>query len=1194
MSSSLINISNPYSTGGGGIIFENHVQTAFVVLMLAGGYLPCLPGKKITKLKLQCKNAGFSTDDIVAYTVDNLTNAEHKLFAQIKHDISITNNDKQFQKVINSAWADFNNPLIFNKEKDVIALITGPLSKSDIYDTRIILDWARHSENEKEYFENKIKLANFCSNQKRNKVEVFRKALNKANKNIDISDELIFSFLRHFYIIGYDLDIKAGVTHSLLTTIINKFQPNEQAISIWSRICEEVYSYNQNAGTITIKTLPADVTDYFKTEIASTIPREYSKPSLKDETIIAELDRKLDKPLFTASVLGGWNENSQDDIEIIEELTGGFKNWINCIREIKNYNDEIISLKNGHWQVKDKISVLLKYASFFYDSHLDSFKSIAIKVLSEVHPKFDLNPEDRYAAALYGKTSKYSSELRKGISETIAFLGVYGSKLKNCSLHKPEDTVDLIIRDLFNDADWKLWASLNDLLPIIAEAAPNEFLSSVENALKQYPSPFDELFSQEGLGGVMGTNYMTGLYWALETLAWSEEYLARTILTLAEIATHDPGGKWANRPSNSITTILLPWMPHTTASFEKRIASLRGIRRNFPDIAWKIVISLLPNQHQISMGSHKPSFRNFIPEDWKQEVPASEYWKQVQGYAAIAIDMAKGNMQYVSALVENLDNIPQPSFSVFLDYLSSDEILNLPDEQKQPIWDKMVVFIRKHRRFSDAKWALPSEMVNLLEQTANKIYPSNPEYLHRHLFSNRDYEFLDKDIDWHTQQEIILKQRIEAIRQIYKINKTVSVISFAEHVENPVKVGNAFAHIADEENDRELLPDFLESQEQFKKQFISGYVSSRYQLLGINWIDNQHTETWSIEQKCALLFNVPFEIEIWQKADELLGEQVGKYWKNINANPFSTQSSLLPAIKNLLRYNRPLLALDCIYAHYFSKKELFIEQAIEALLKGTSTDEPIGAMDAHHVIEIIKMLQVDPQINEDKLFKIEWAYLPLLDSYNNAEPKLLYKKLSQDPDFFIEIIQLIYRSKNQTNEQEPDETRKNIASNAWKLLYEWNRPPGKLDVGTFSGEALIKWYNEVKEKTIESGHYEIAMEHLGQVLFYTDPDPDGLWIHKSVADLIDEKDNEYIRKGFVLKVYNVRGVYTVDPTGKPEREIAASWRHKAAEIEKLGLIRFASELKALANSYDREAERIISGFGNKDENENGEELKNDQ
>ena len=33
-------------------------------------------------------------------------------------------------------------------------------------------------------------------------------------------------------------------------------------------------------------------------------------------------------------------------------------------------------------------------------------------------------------------------------------------------------------------------------------------------------------------------------------------------------------------------------------------------------IAWKLIISLLPDQHQISMGSHKPVWLKIIPENW--------------------------------------------------------------------------------------------------------------------------------------------------------------------------------------------------------------------------------------------------------------------------------------------------------------------------------------------------------------------------------------------------------------------------------------------------------------------------------------------------------------------------------------------------------------------------------------------------
>ena len=34
----------------------------------------------------------------------------------------------------------------------------------------------------------------------------------------------------------------------------------------------------------------------------------------------------------------------------------------------------------------------------------------------------------------------------------------------------------------------------------------------------------------------MGSNYMTGLLWALETVAWDAEYLTRVVVSLGELA----------------------------------------------------------------------------------------------------------------------------------------------------------------------------------------------------------------------------------------------------------------------------------------------------------------------------------------------------------------------------------------------------------------------------------------------------------------------------------------------------------------------------------------------------------------------------------------------------------------------------------------------------------------------------------
>ena len=151
MSSAGKQLSNPYSTGGGGVNFETRVQALFAVLMLTGGFAPCLPSWPIKKIKLQGKYAGYETDDFIAFVSDWNTEKEVKLLAQIKHSISITEGDTIFGEVIHAAWRDFCNPSLFTQGKDVIALITGPLSATDIDSARRILELARDSEDSSDF-----------------------------------------------------------------------------------------------------------------------------------------------------------------------------------------------------------------------------------------------------------------------------------------------------------------------------------------------------------------------------------------------------------------------------------------------------------------------------------------------------------------------------------------------------------------------------------------------------------------------------------------------------------------------------------------------------------------------------------------------------------------------------------------------------------------------------------------------------------------------------------------------------------------------------------------------------------------------------------------------------------------------------------------------------------------------------------
>ena len=222
-------LSNPFSTGGGGGHFEAHVQASFTVLMLTSGYAPCLPCWPISEIKLQGKIDGFDTDDLIVFVENQETKEKRILLGQVKHSISITKGNKNFAEVIQAAWNDFNNPNMFAKGKDIIALITGPLNATDSHNVQWLLSQARHTKDVEEFYRN-VEQAKFSPAKSSEKLDVIRHHLKLANKNLDVSDEELYSFLNHFHLLGYDLGEEVGVALSLLHSHISQF--NQQSPQI--------------------------------------------------------------------------------------------------------------------------------------------------------------------------------------------------------------------------------------------------------------------------------------------------------------------------------------------------------------------------------------------------------------------------------------------------------------------------------------------------------------------------------------------------------------------------------------------------------------------------------------------------------------------------------------------------------------------------------------------------------------------------------------------------------------------------------------------------------------------------------------------------------------------------------------------------------------------------------------------------
>ena len=876
--------------------------------------------------------------------------------------------------------------------------------------------------------------------------------------------------------------------------------------------------------------------------------------------------------LALAGLPGKWQGGNTADRNAMEILLGKpYGEWIEIAQGETLRPDTPLIQRNENWKMISRGEAWSALGPRLTNADLDRFHDMALVVLGERDRKFDLPIDERFAA---GITLLHSESIREGVAESLALLGSNPAALSSCTHGKAESTANGVVRKLLRDADWITWASLNSYLPLFAEAAPDEFLNTVEAALLiPSESPFLSVFAQES-NGFGGWNYTSGLLWALETLAWHPDYLVRVTTLLGELAAIDPGGNWSNRPSNSLVDIFLPWHPQTTATVPQRIAALEALLRDQPDVGWKLLVRLLPSMHGMTSGTRKPAWRNFIPNGWKENVTNGEYWEQVAGFAELATKIAATDLLKLAELVDRLPDLPDPAYSQVLDHLGSDAVTALPESARLPLWETLVDLVAKHRRYAHAQWAMPAEIIAKIEEVVAKLAPTSANLLQRRLFSERDFDLYEENGDFEEQRLKLDQKRQEAIREMLEAGNIEDVLNFARQVDSPRKVGLALGFLESPDIDTFLLPAYLGQTDKTLRDFVGNFVWGRYWEQKLTWVDFQLGKGWDTKQMLNFLVLLPFDPEVWRRAEQHLGSKVACFWKAVNANPWGLeQQYLFEAAENLISNGQPRAAVDCLYllAH---KKVVFPAQlALRALTGMLESDAQAGQLDQHHLLEVIKWLQENEPEDSEDLFQIEWGTLPLLNRFSGGEPRLLERRLATKPEFFCEVIAAVFRSdKDKRTEHEATDAEKNIARNAYKLLHGWRTLPGATADGNFNGELFNEWLAEVKTRTRQTGYFKIAMDQFGQALAYAPADPDGLWIHKTIAKALDAKDVPEMRLAFSTGLFNKRGVHGFS-SGKEEQLIAVSYRNKADALAVNGFHRVADVIRKLAEGYEREAGR---------------------
>jgi hypothetical protein len=887
--------------------------------------------------------------------------------------------------------------------------------------------------------------------------------------------------------------------------------------------------------------------------------------------------------LVAALLAGSWTDALDGDQDALSALADGpYEDFERLLHALAAQSDPPVRRTGNHWLLvsrEDAWSLLSQYVT---DADLRRFDVVASTVLGAPDPALELAPEERWLAQLHGRARPHSGELREGIAETLAQLAGQGDRLRLVSSLRGQEIANGIVHRLLTRANEEtnghLWMSTADVLPLLAEAAPEAFLRAVDAGTSGDHPLLATLYQDaEQRGFPFGSSAHTGLLWALETLAWSSAYLGRAALFLARLARLDPGGKLANRPSASLREIFLPWHPQTAAPVEDRLGVLDALRRAEPAIAWNLMIALLPQTSDIGHNNSSPRWRDWKPPE-SRTVNVAEWTEFTDQLMTRLIDDAHGDAERWGELIREADTVPRSTWSRLADALERLDPEGFSDVEREAMRRGIRHVVALHRTASqEAQWALPEGELRRLDDVYGRLVPEDVIVAHRWLFDHDPQLPRGEDRDWKRHRERIDERRSDAVREILAAAGIDSLTELASTVQDPIGLGWATGMAEGSEQFASFL-DLLVSEQPGVAQFATGYAAALINRLEEPWMREVYaagSTTWSPAQRGAFLATAKPGEDIWAiaEADDATAHE---YWTRVNEYRVD-EHDFLRAAGSLLQHGRPVAAAELL-AHRPAAvaapeaADLALDALEQAALVPVA-DSNDRAMRPYYVSKILGRLDEIDGVDPNRIARIEWLYLPLLDR-SDRRPRLLQATLASDPAFFVEVLSWIYRAKDEEPSESPREEDAHRARLAWELLHGWHIPPGADDDGAITDPAaLTEWISHVRALAAERERLEVADSQIGQVLAYAAPDADGAWPPRAVRDIIEALASEALERGIQTATFNRRGVTTRSLTagGTQERELARQYRNHAEGV--MQWPRTAATLLAIAESFEEMADR---------------------
>ena len=897
-------------------------------------------------------------------------------------------------------------------------------------------------------------------------------------------------------------------------------------------------------------------------------------------------NQSVAKSLIPFLFAGAWQARNEADKSIMERLSDqcSYAELENQLTSLQQLEDSPIWSVGSFHSLVSKIDVLFAISNEITDTDIQRFMNAAKYVLSEDDPSLDLPVDQRWAAGIYGKSRNISSVLRDGICETVVLLSVYGNQLLKKRLGIDMETrVEHLIEELLTPLTVKKLKANSKDLPMYAEAAPRVVLNILESDLEG-DDPQTIGLMRTVSSGLFGRCYRSGLLWALEGLAWSEENLVSTVLILGRLAQQVIEDNFMNKPSASLSAIFRCWMPQTAVPIEKRIEVLELLVRKFPDVAWKICIEQFDGNSGMGHYSHKPSWRT-DGHGYGEPVTFGETNKFARHALEVTIGWKNHNREKLGDLVNCMRRLDKEDQDRIWD-LVEQRGKDASEEDKSWLCEKIRVNAFTRRVLTHGKKdGLKGDYLNRAKAVYEALMPSDVILKHEWLFltpwvDESADELEEDDIDFQKREERITAIRIEALTEVLKVRGMQGVLELAEKGEAANMIGWLVARIYETLEDlmnaiRFVLDCGSLSDSSTRRFIVHGALSSLPRDRSENTIP-ELIKRLDTTELIPVLTLCPFNNSTWNELKALSDDVQKGYWQTVPASwSHNTNEELQYAIDKLIEVKRPQTAFHLIR---FKMEKIQPKQLLKLLLEiGSKDSETVDAfkMESNAIRDALERLGRSGEIAVDDLAALEFKYIEVFDTEDRKIPNL-ERQIEDHPELFVQVVAFVYKRDDGGEDRQElrakdEEHEKNRALAAYKLLDRLDSIPGHNEEGEQDSEEIVKWVQQVRAGCKEYSRGKICDDVLGR-LFSTAPEgDDGIWPCKPVRDALEQVLNEAMSDGLKTSLYNKRGVHWRRAGGDQERELAEKFRQWVNALQ-FTHPDIAKVLSRLVKTYEQQAE----------------------